>query len=191
MMNYFRLGVLAWALGATVAGCSAPQVEQSTSITLEQALTSVGTGLAGLRAAARDQPGAGGLIPQTVTITFNVGASATDAGSLTLQAQGNLPVTTAPSASINANASTSLTANRSNQVTVTLTNLLFMPSTGVLGDDPATLQSLLSTLKDNGYEIYVMDESKTDPEAKAQVRTLLRASGSRLSRILSKQETGK
>jgi len=168
-MNRKLLVVLVVISLACISGGCTSEFGKPTNITLEQALTSVGLGLAGMRTAERSVAGAGGLIPQSVTITFNVGASASDNGSLSIQ--GAAPVTASGSAST----STTAAATRSNQITITLTNILFAPA-GVLADNPDTLDKLLKTLKDHGYDLYVVDEKNVNPLAKSRLDAVLKDS---------------
>ena len=172
-MNRKLLVVLVVISLACISGGCTSEFGKPTNITLEQALTSVGLGLAGMRTAERSVAGAGGLIPQSVTITFNVGASASDNGSLSIQgaAPAGAPVTASGSAST----STTAAATRSNQITITLTNILFAPA-GVLADNPDTLDKLLKTLKDHGYDLYVVDEKNVNPLAKSRLDAVLKDS---------------
>jgi hypothetical protein len=165
-----------------LGGCATSKFGKPTNINVESALTQVGTGLAGMRAAERSVPGAGGLIPSQVQITFDVGASDTDNGSLTIQASAPAasPVTVGGSGS----AATTQSDNRSNQVTVTLTNILFAPP-NILADNPATLDQLLTTLNKHGYDLYVLDDKNINPDAKQSVEALLKSCNLRLQQHLN------
>jgi hypothetical protein len=163
-----------------ISGCNTGQFGKPTSISLEQALTSVGTGLAGMREAQRAVPGAGGLIPSAVTITFDVGASATDNGSLNIQASA--PTSSPVTVTAGGTAGTTISTNRSNSVTVTLTNILFAPS-GIVADNPDTLDKLLTTLKNHGYDVYVINTADINEHAQKQVDTLLHTSHLRLQKL--------
>jgi len=175
-------------LSLSTTGCTS-QFGKPTDITLEKALTSVGVGLAGLRTAERSVPGAGGLVPQTVTITFNVGASASDSGNLAIQA--SVPAGPA-TVGINGGENSSQSANRSNQITVTLTNILFTPSnTGLLGGDATKLDSLLTALKNHGYDLYVMDTSTLSADMKAQVEAIHKLTVTRINHALQEPEKKK
>jgi hypothetical protein len=184
-MKLFPMSVLVVAALSMLGGC-ASEFGKPTNITLEQALTSVGTGLAGMRAAQRGVPGGGGLIPQTVTVTFDVGASATDNGSLTLQA--STPAASPVTASGTITGGSTITVNRSNQVSLTLTNILFAPNAGILADNPDTIQKLVTTLHTAGYDLYVVDDSHVDPQAKTQVSAVLKASQDRFLEMQAIQQ---
>jgi len=171
-------------LAMAVVGCTS-QYGKPTDITLESALTSVGTGLAGMRAAERGAAGSGGLVPSEVVITFNVAASATDSGSLAIQASA--PTGAPINASANASAATTQTASRGNQITITLTNLLFAPP-NLIADNPDTVDKLLTTLHNHHYDVYVVDEQHVDPQSKAQVDALLDSSRKRLQALSARQK---
>jgi len=157
-------------LSLSLYGCCTNRIVKPSDITLESAMISVGTGLAGMKTASRSVQS--GLVPSEVVITFNVAASENDSETLALSASA--PSSSPVTASGSVNLQAIQAANRGNQVTITLTNLLWAPTDKLIGN-PETVGKLLDTLKSHGYDFYLVQTDTNSAAVRSHVETILKA----------------
>jgi hypothetical protein len=115
------------------------------SISIESAMRSVGASLAEFEKTQR------GLVPQEVTITFNINAKASSKGQLEVGAQGEQGTTT------KSGATSERADNRDNSITIKLVNpLLVAPGDTVLGTKSADeIARLLQVIRGGGVTLAV------------------------------------
>jgi hypothetical protein len=145
---FLTLGIGFAIVLSCLTGCASYVVPQPGAITLESAMYSVGVGLREMRRGEGDLRT--GLLPEEVTVTFNISASGDQGGKLYVEVSP-IPLGAVP---IKGNAggelSTSYTAQRGNQITIKFKNLLF--------SDPAKTQFR------NSIETQKMFDLLSDPK---------------------------
>ncbi len=122
------------------------------SITLEDAMASIGRGFYQMK--TNEQGVSTGLLPDTVTVTLNVGVShsdySTESSGLTVSA----PIATGLNmgANVSGSHSSSQTSQTANTITITFKNILFAGVTTTTASDtnkpPASSSNVLPLLKD-------------------------------------------
>jgi hypothetical protein len=176
-MNRLLKSVVLPALaGLMFTGCCTNRVVESPrSITLVQALHDVGQGLAEMKAAEletlrtncalSEQYGktdfVTGLFPAEVDVTFNVTASAANAGQLSVDLSG-APSPSPVGGSVGGKISASSTTARANQITIKFVSVLFARTTATTSTngqkvvvengivDPKTLRDFLGVIDEHG-----------------------------------------
>jgi hypothetical protein len=140
------LGIGLAIIISLLTGCATYVVPQPSAITLESAMYSVGTGLREMRRGEGDLRT--GLIPEEVTVTFNISASGEQGGKLYVEVSP-IPLGAVP---IKGNAggdlSTSYTAQRGNQITIKFKNLLFADPKKTQFKDSVETQKMFDLLSD-------------------------------------------
>jgi hypothetical protein len=141
---------------AVLSGCNTGQiVPEPGKITLEEAMTSVGKGLANMKAAEGGIRT--GLSPSEVTVTFNISASATDTGKLYVEV--GAPTGSAITGKIGGEASTETKTSRGNQITIKFANLLFADENTLIQKKTGQeIKDLLKVLHEAGVDIYAVSE---------------------------------
>ncbi len=119
-MDIFARALLLVSTVLLLNGCATSRIADPGKITLQQALVSVAEGLDQMAQAQKRKTG---LVPSEVDVTFNITASATDAGKLYVELS-SIPAA-GGTLKAGGEASTSISATRGNQVTIKFTNLLF------------------------------------------------------------------
>ncbi len=125
-----RTAVIVALASASLTGCAAfspNQVAKPTTITLDEALTDVVTAFAKAKQAGKDNNVRLGIAPCSVTITFNVTASATQVGKLVLDATIKAPAPITAGGGITGEQDVGSSAARGNIVTMILTSELCLP----------------------------------------------------------------
>lgn len=130
-------------------GCASQVVPRPGTITLEEAMRSVGQGIVEMRQA---QGGVKtGLLTDEVTVVFNVSATGQQGGSLYLEMS---PVVV-PAGKTTADLSSSYTAQRGNQITIKLKNIITADTTKtLLKEDKKNLEQLTE---------YIINQPDTGP----------------------------
>lgn len=127
-------------------------VPEPGKITLQEAMKSVGEGLVEMKKAQGNVKT--GLVPASAEVTFNISASAKDAGKLYVEvgAPAEAPVT----GKLGGSTSFERNASRGNQVTIKFENLL-LSDEAVLAQkkSPQEIKDLFDALKDIGMTVYL------------------------------------
>lgn len=147
------------------SGCMSPgDVADPKSISVQDALSQIGTGLHNLHTNAHEGDNTGssfGLYVDEVTVTFNVQAQANQSGSLSLSANAAPPAIPGVSASASASATNSSQGTRGNTITLHFKNPIFATPGTLIRDIASTqptkpedagteLQNLLKAASSNG-----------------------------------------
>jgi hypothetical protein len=144
-----------------LAGCCETGPKQTNnaddSITLENALASIGRGLYQMK--TNEQGVSTGLLPDTVTVTLNVGASQSQANAVSggLIVSAPTPVGVNVGANVSGSHSSSQTSQTANTITITFKNILFagVSTTAGIGGSTSS-NSLLPLLKDPATTIQML-----------------------------------
>jgi hypothetical protein len=139
-----------------IQGCasfSPGQIVKPSEVTLEQALTSLGTGLSAMHMA---QAGLRtGLLPAEVTVSFNLGVSANDSSKLTLDFSRASEAAVKVGAEAGLEVEQSSQGSRANAITVKFVNLLTLPESSIVQKkSPAEVQALINALRASGIDIF-------------------------------------
>ena len=153
-MPRFVLAVIL-AFIITLAGCASRRVvREPGKITLQAAMEEVATGLNRMYEVRADFPKSG-LVPEEVTVVFNISATGTDHGKLYIETGGGL-VDALKIVKSGAEISSQVQATRGNQVTIKFSNVLFTPKDRLLAIKTASeISDLLKALKENGVTVYL------------------------------------
>jgi hypothetical protein len=143
---------------AFLSGCASLSPGKVTGdpseVTVENALKSVGRGLAEMRAEIGKQKT--GLIPSEITVNFKLAASAKDASKLTVDL--SVPLTSggaAGTAKVGGEIGGSSEGSRGNEITIKFVNLLTLgKDTLIQNKSAADLQALLKAVDSSGIVIF-------------------------------------
>lgn len=146
-----------------LSGCAAPgpsEIAKPSDISLEQALKSVGDGLNQMYSAQNGLKT--GLIPAEVTVTFNLGVSAKNSTTLSLDFSRTIGSAVSKAGLSNEQSSDGL---RNNSVTIRFVNLLALPESSLLQKKSAAeISALLKALsdKEGGLHTFVQPPQRLD-----------------------------
>lgn len=156
MIKYFRLLVIGSAVTAAItsAGCasfSPKQVVEPSTITLENGLKSIGTGLAGMLKAGDGNKY--GLVPAEIEVTFNLAAKADDAANLHIDLSKNIAGASNAS-TLGASKEEKSSGERGNTITIKFVNLLTLnKETLAQNKSPDDIKKLITVWVDSGMDI--------------------------------------
>ncbi len=144
-MRKLALTILIVIIGFTFTGCE--QIVEPKTVTLENAMRQVATGLNEMYEIGKDYPKTG-LTPSEVSIEFNISAKGTKEGKLVIG-------TAVPLEGINAGGElgSKVEASRGNKVTIKFVNLFLSDSKDslIMVKKPEEIAELLKVLKKAGY----------------------------------------
>jgi hypothetical protein len=144
-MRKLALAILIVIIGFAFAGCE--QIVEPKTVTLENAMKQVATGLNEMYKIGKDYPKTG-LTPSEVTIEFNVSAKGTKEGKLVVG-------TAVPLEGINASGEigSKVEASRGNKVTVKFVNLFLSDTKDslIMIKQPDEIAKILKVLEEAGY----------------------------------------
>jgi hypothetical protein len=146
-------GILAVII--TLAGCASRRVVgEPGKITLQAAMEEVATGLNRMYTVREDFPKSG-LVPDEVTVVFNISATGTDQGKLYVETGGS-PADALKIVKSGGEIGSQIQATRGNQVTIKFSNVLFTPKDRLLTIKTASeVSDLLKALKESGITLYL------------------------------------
>lgn len=148
------LGALLIALNTSVGCTLVPVAPEPGKITFRQAMQEVAVGLNDLYH-LREGQAKTGLIPQEVTIVFNISASAKNEGKLYVEA-GATAADVLKITKVGAEGSSSIDTSRGNQITIKLNNILFAgKETLIITKTPQEVEQLMNLIEGAGYSVYV------------------------------------
>lgn len=168
LMKNLGVGMSLSLVLSGLTGCASwPPWFEPKKITVEDAMKDVAEGLNRMYDLRKDYPRTG-LLPEEVTVIFNVSASGTDQRKLYLEA-GATVAETLKVAKAGGEVGSTLALTRGNTITVKFRNLLFAPKDLLVSTmKPGDLKQLIDALHQVGFEtLFTTKEgkSKTDSDA--------------------------
>lgn len=167
----YRAMLLMVVVAGSCAGCaslSPKDVAEPGEITLEDALKSVGTGLYEMKEAEKDVKT--GLVVDSVTVAFDLKASADDSGHLSIDLSKPIAPGSADS-SIGAGQESSSSAERSNSITIKFVNVLTLPPETLANQkSPEDLEKVLQLLSSGDLTMFRFREDSSQPAANPGTR---------------------
>jgi hypothetical protein len=147
------LGIII-AASLSISACATHKVvPDASSISLQDAMKSVGEGLKQMKDAQGNLTT--GLLPSEVVVTFNVTASASDGSKLVITSSTQVPQLPV-SVGFTGDLSSAISAARGNVVTIKFTNLLFAPEKQFLtSGKPEEIEKIIKILKKEGITIFL------------------------------------
>ena len=148
MKNISKI-VMIGCVAMSVAGCRTA-VPNPNTITLENAMKSIGQGFADMRTAEGN--GRTGLYPDSAEVTFNISAASTNSKSLVVDLKASSP---APQIPVSADGKLDLShvyaTQRANQITIKFKNILAINPADTLMKNPADVQAMLNIITNTAY----------------------------------------
>ncbi len=131
-----------------LGGCARTVVPEPKEVTFENAMKQVANGLNEMYEIGKDHPKTG-LTPAEVTIEFNIAASGTDKGKLTIG--GTNPMQTVEAG---AEIGSEIHAARGNKITIKFVNMFLTDSKDslIMLKQPEEIAELLKVLQQSGYQ---------------------------------------